>query len=115
MIPLTIKQRKLLDYLKSRLDCPSYEEMKDALGLRSKSGVHRLISALEERGFIRRLPNLARAIEIVEEPSLPSALNQFSVQDLAIEARRRNLALGRLYLNKRGQKSFAPVKIEAAT
>lgn len=66
---LTAKQRALLTYLNSYLDehklSPSFDEMRTALGLASKSGVHRLISALEERGYIRRLPNRARAIEIL--------------------------------------------------
>lgn len=66
---LTAKQHQLLTFIQSRLESggvsPSFEEMKDALDLRSKSGVHRLISALEERGFIRRLPNRARALEVV--------------------------------------------------
>jgi repressor LexA len=64
---LTRKQHELLLYINERLSetgvSPSFEEMKDALDLKSKSGVHRLISALEERGFIRRLPNRARALE----------------------------------------------------
>ena len=47
---------------------PSFDEMKDALDLKSKSGIHRLITALEERGFIRRLPNRARAIEVIKLP-----------------------------------------------
>jgi repressor LexA len=69
---LTRKQYDLLRYIHERLKetgvPPSFEEMKDALGLQSKSGVHRLIMALEERGFIRRLPNRARAIEVVRLP-----------------------------------------------
>jgi repressor LexA len=69
---LTRKQSELLTYIHGRLAesgiSPSFEEMKDALALKSKSGVHRLISALEERGFIRRLPNRARALEIVRMP-----------------------------------------------
>jgi repressor LexA len=67
---LTHKQRQLLEYLREydsiAKACPSFEEMKDALGLQSKSGIHRLIMALEERGFIRRLPNRARAIEVLQ-------------------------------------------------
>ncbi|MGD9649776.1 MAG: transcriptional repressor LexA [Dongiaceae bacterium] len=66
---LTAKQLKLLQFIettyKTKHICPSFEEMKRAIGLESKSGVHRLITALEERGFIRRLPNRARAIEVV--------------------------------------------------
>ena len=69
---LTSKQQQLLMYIKQHLDkggvSPSFEEMKDALDLKSKSGIHRLISALEERGFIRRLPNRARALEIMKLP-----------------------------------------------
>jgi repressor LexA len=69
---LTAKQRELLQFITVRLEesgiSPSFEEMKEALDLRSKSGVHRLISALEERGFIRRLPNRARALEVVRQP-----------------------------------------------
>ena len=69
---LTAKQHELLLFIRDRLDetgiSPSFEEMKDALDLKSKSGVHRLISALEERGFIRRLPNRARALEVVKLP-----------------------------------------------
>ncbi|MEB3414842.1 transcriptional repressor LexA [Alteriqipengyuania sp. WL0013] len=69
---LTAKQHELLLFIRDRLDetgiSPSFEEMKDALDLKSKSGVHRLISALEERGFIRRLPNRARALEVLRSP-----------------------------------------------
>ena len=65
---LTRKQFELLRFIHERLKetgvPPSFDEMKDALDLRSKSGIHRLITALEERGFIRRLPNRARAIEV---------------------------------------------------
>ncbi len=69
---LTAKQHELIQFIQARLEdtgiSPSFEEMKDALDLKSKSGVHRLISALEERGFIRRLPNRARALEIIRQP-----------------------------------------------
>jgi repressor LexA len=69
---LTRKQLELLRFIHERLKeagvPPSFDEMKDALDLRSKSGIHRLISALEERGFIRRLPNRARAIEVIRLP-----------------------------------------------
>ena len=69
---LTAKQHELLRFIQRKLEetgiSPSFEEMKDALDLRSKSGVHRLISALEERGFIRRLPNRARALEVLRQP-----------------------------------------------
>ena len=73
---LTRKQHELLTFIQTRLEAdgisPSFEEMKDALDLKSKSGVHRLISALEERGFIRRLANRARALEVIREPETAS-------------------------------------------
>jgi len=69
---LTAKQHELLVFINQRLDesgiSPSFEEMKEALDLKSKSGVHRLIGALEERGFIRRLANRARALEVMKLP-----------------------------------------------
>src|SRR5512143_1752353 len=69
---LTRKQFELLRFIHERLTeagvPPSFDEMKDALDLRAKSGIHRLITALEERGFIRRLPNRARAIEVIKLP-----------------------------------------------
>lgn len=69
---LTAKQHELLHFIQQRLEAsgisPSFEEMKEALGLKSKSGIHRLISALEERGFLRRLPNRARALEVLKLP-----------------------------------------------
>jgi repressor LexA len=74
---LTAKQRELLLFIDDRLKdggvSPSFDEMREALALKSKSGVHRLISALEERGFIRRLPNRARALEVVKLPESRSA------------------------------------------
>ncbi|SKA33697.1 transcriptional repressor LexA [Consotaella salsifontis] len=75
---LTRKQHDLLMFIHQRLKeegiPPSFDEMKDALDLRSKSGIHRLITALEERGFIRRLPNRARALEVLKLPdSMPPA------------------------------------------
>ncbi len=69
---LTRKQKEILLLIRDRLASdgvpPSFDEMKEALGLRSKSGIHRLISGLEERGFIRRLPHRARALEIIKLP-----------------------------------------------
>src|SRR5262252_9819688 len=69
---LTRKQQELLLFINQRLSdggvSPSFEEMKEALGLKSKSGIHRLIGGLEERGFIRRLPHRARALEVVRLP-----------------------------------------------
>jgi repressor LexA len=77
---LTRKQHELLLFIHERLResgiPPSFDEMKDALDLASKSGIHRLITALEERGFIRRLPNRARALEVIK---LPESLHQSPV------------------------------------
>ena len=74
---LTRKQHELLRFIHERLRetgiPPSFDEMKDALDLKSKSGIHRLIMALEERGFIRRLPNRARALEVLRMPEAPAA------------------------------------------
>ena len=74
---LTAKQKELLVYINNRVQetgvPPSFDEMKEALDLRSKSGIHRLITALEERGFIRRLPHRARALEILK---LPDAMQE---------------------------------------
>jgi len=74
---LTKKQHELLVFINQRLRAtgvaPSFDEMKDALNLRSKSGIHRLISGLEERGFIRRLPHRARALEVVKLPEESAA------------------------------------------
>ncbi len=73
---LTSKQHELLNFIHDRLSAtgvsPSFDEMREALDLKSKSGVHRLISALEERQFIRRLPNRARALEVVRMPEIAS-------------------------------------------
>ena len=102
---LTRKQHELLTYIHERLGetgvSPSFEEMKDALDLKSKSGVHRLISALEERGFIRRLPNRARALEVTRMPEVrtgvaaapqslvapPSAANSNEVIEIPLHGR----------------------------
>ncbi|CAN5274365.1 transcriptional repressor LexA [soil metagenome] len=83
---LTRKQFELLRFIQERLResgvPPSFDEMKDALDLKSKSGIHRLIMALEERGFIRRLPNRARALEIIKLPEgaggQPAARDRFN-------------------------------------
>ncbi len=78
---LTRKQHDLLIYIHKSLKTegisPSFDEMKDALGLRSKSGIHRLITALEERGFIRRLPHRARALEVLKLPDAMAPANGF--------------------------------------
>ncbi len=77
---LTRKQHELVCFINDRLNetgiSPSFEEMKEALDLKSKSGVHRLISALEERHFIRRLPNRARALEVLRMPERPEKVTR---------------------------------------
>ncbi len=82
---LTKKQRNLLQFINKKIRStgvsPSYEEMKNSLNLKSKSGIHRLISALEERGFIKRLAHKARALEVLKLPETASAhdiYNSFS-------------------------------------
>jgi repressor LexA len=83
---LTAKQHELICFIHDRLAetgvSPSFEEMKEALDLKSKSGVHRLISALEERQFLRRLPNRARALEVVKMPERPGAKPQPSMSNV---------------------------------
>jgi repressor LexA len=86
---LTRKQLELLDFIRTRMDAegvpPSFDEMKEALDLRSKSGIHRLITALEERGFIRRLAHRARAIDIVK---LPEAMERPGFSPRVIQGER---------------------------
>ena len=88
---LTRKQLQLLDFIKTRMDAdgvpPSFDEMKEALDLRSKSGIHRLITALEERGFIRRLAHRARALEMLERVQIPQAALSEGVQTFLITDR----------------------------
>ena len=97
---LTAKQHELLLFIHKRLEesgvSPSFEEMKEALDLKSKSGVHRLIGALEERQFLRRLPNRARALEVMRLPgsagsAAAAPAPTAPVSDLA-EARARRVA-----------------------
>jgi repressor LexA len=92
---LTQKQKELLLFIHERLKeqgvPPSFDEMKDALDLRSKSGIHRLITALEERGFIRRLPHRARALEVIKLPEnevTEPAVRRGSFQPSVIEGSR---------------------------
>lgn len=88
---LTRKQFELLMFINERIKesgvSPSFDEMKMALNLKSKSGIHRLITALEERGFIRRLPHRARALEIIKLPesASPSVARQKGFQPMVIE------------------------------
>ena len=85
---LTAKQHELLRFIQRKLEetgiSPSFEEMKEALDLKSKSGVHRLISALEERGFIRRLPNRARALEVLRQPENVTGAARMAANDTLV-------------------------------
>ena len=89
---LTRTQHELIRFIQDRLEetgvSPSFEEMKDALDLKSKSGVHRLISALEERGFIRRLPNRARALEVLKQPEDVSSMAPLRTTGTVVEMKR---------------------------
>ena len=111
---LTRKQYELLVFIHGRLKesgvPPSFDEMKDALDLRSKSGIHRLIKALEERGFIKRLPNRARAIEVIRLPD--------SMQASPVTSRSRGFSpsviegnLGRVRATQESANSNEPVMV----
>ncbi|HEY5410430.1 MAG TPA: transcriptional repressor LexA [Caulobacteraceae bacterium] len=95
---LTRKQHELLMFIHERIKetgvSPSFDEMKEALDLASKSGIHRLITALEERGFLRRLPHRARALEVVRLPeeATPGSRNRAPFKPQVIESSRPALA-----------------------
>jgi len=127
---LTRKQHELLMFIHERMKesgiPPSFDEMKDALDLRSKSGIHRLITALEERGFIRRLPNRARALEVIKlpdsmNPSLGGRLSRFEPSvidgDLGRVAKARHTGLNQNTDNRQNQPVMVPVmgRIAAGT
>lgn len=109
---LTKKQQQLLVFIKNRLDdqgiSPSFEEMKKALGLQSKSGVHRLIKALEERGFIRRLPNRARALEIIKLPDASSLPHQ---KELELENSAKGNVVSGVFGPKSGLQARSDVEV----
>jgi len=91
---LTKKQLELLIFLEKKIKCsaipPSFEEMKSALNLKSKSGIHRLISALEERGFLRRLPHRARSIEILKSYKSISRLSENNLNQINFNKKSEN-------------------------
>jgi repressor LexA len=107
---LTRKQYELLRFINERLKetgvPPSFDEMKDALDLRSKSGIHRLIMALEERGFIRRLPNRARALEVIKLPDQGGAARNRGFSPNVIEGN-----LGRVVRAATETEAGAPVAV----
>ena len=91
---LTHKQAELLRFIKACLEdsdgvAPSFDEMKDALGLASKSGIHRLLNGLQERGYIYRPPNRARAIIVLEQ----SPLADFTADEMIAELRSRGIVM----------------------
>ena len=90
---LTSKQKELLLFIHERMQAdgvpPSFDEMKDALDLKSKSGIHRLITALVERGFIRRLPHRARAIEVLKLPETSTLSVVAATSSASAEPQRR--------------------------
>lgn len=92
-VGLTKKQAELLSYIETysatERVAPSFEEMKVALGIKSKSGVHRVITALVERGYLNRMPNRVRALEVVRAPEL----QDYSTSALLLELRRRGLVV----------------------
>ena len=104
---LTAKQRDLLLFIHERLTetgvPPSFDEMKDALDLKSKSGIHRLIMALEERGFIRRLPHRARALEVVKLPDSMAGPGSAGKSSLAASAAAAS-----------GQRGFTPSLVQGS-
>lgn len=105
---LTRKQHELLMFIHSRIQndgiSPSFDEMRTALELRSKSGIHRLITALEERGFIRRMPHRARAIEIIRMPEdmVPQSRGNFRPEVIEGDLGRGNDALARAGVTRIG-------------
>ncbi|RIA56442.1 transcriptional repressor LexA [Dichotomicrobium thermohalophilum] len=115
---LTEKQKQLLFFINDRIQesgvPPSFDEMKEALALRSKSGIHRLISALEERGFIRRLPHRARALEILRLPNETVTEMPRSEGQAARKARSRGLGViegGQVRKPALVEKDDAPVSV----
>src|SRR3954449_12013783 len=108
---LTRKQYELLRFINERLKDagvpPSFDEMKDALDLRSKSGIHRLITALEERGFIRRLPNRARALEVIRMPEMAAGAAPRRVTPSLVAG-----GLARARAAAAAQRAFTPSMVE---
>ncbi|HHL21361.1 MAG TPA: transcriptional repressor LexA [Aliiroseovarius sp.] len=109
---LTSKQMELLNFIHKRIQRdgvpPSFDEMKDALSLRSKSGIHRLITALEERGFIRRLAHRARAIEIIKLPEMMERGGRAGFEPRVIDGDRPDPPTGALE-TERGQVQDLPL------
>ncbi len=116
---LTRKQQELLLFIHERMResgiPPSFDEMKDALDLASKSGIHRLITALEERGFIRRLPNRARALEVIRLPEnvgvQSAATRRFSPSVIEGDLGKKSSEVGRVISNANDDDASRSVSI----
>lgn len=110
---MTKQQLELLRFIKTfiaqRGYSPSFEEMKQGIGLKSKSGIHRMIISLERQGQIRRLRNRHRALELVPDPSMKPDLSGLSDFDLAREAKRRHLVLGHMHRDEFGGREFVQI------
>jgi repressor LexA len=97
-VGLTVKQAELLSFIRYQQmhgKTPSFEEMRLAIGVASKSGIHRLVAALEERGYVQRLHGRARSIVAADAPAErpPSVLSEATIRQLLDELRRRGLAI----------------------
>lgn len=112
---MTPQQKRLYDIIKAELDwggvCPSYEELRERMGLKSKSGIHRLITGLEERGHIRRLPHRVRCIEIVGHTPMALKWNELTPRAESLEAE-KDMAIADVIRSARGLKK-APWHKEA--
>jgi SOS-response transcriptional repressor LexA len=110
---MTKQQRDLLTFIDEFIIengySPSFREMQDALGLKSKSGVFRLLRGLEEQGRIRRLHYRKRALEVIKNPEIPLDLSQLSYAALAKEAKRRHLALCHIMRDDYGNRLYVPL------
>lgn len=110
---MTKKQRDALSFIKDFTETngytPSFIEIRDALGLSSKSGVHRLLTSLAEQGFIRRLPRRARAIEVVENPTIPRHLYNFTLDEIVGEVKRRGMVIGHIFMDENKKRSFKQI------
>lgn len=111
---MTPRQKELLDFIKRYQHdhqgvSPTFIEMREGIGMKSKSGVSRVLQSLEEQGFIRRLHKRHRAIEIIDRSASTLALRQYSNSELMREAERRGLVLGRILNFPDGKRAFAKI------
>ncbi len=111
---MTPNEHALLGFIRLYKDkhgyAPSFSEMATASQLKSKTGIYRRLQSLEEQGFIRRMRYKTRAIEIVENPTLPINIESYTQRGLALEANRRGLVLGRIVTWESGSRTFVEIK-----